>query len=168
MPPGESGVTLLFLHGFVSTVYDWHHQLDFSRAKGYGLLAPDMLGYGGTDKPRDTRLYQHTPMAQDVMDIIAAELPADMPLVAIGHDWGVAVLNRLVCYHGKRFAGFVFLNVAYMGPNPNPPHNLNELIPFSKSINGKKLYAYWELLTRPGADAICEENVYRVVASRVC
>ncbi|KZV83188.1 alpha/beta-hydrolase [Exidia glandulosa HHB12029] len=159
VPAGHKGVVLLFLHGFTSSVYDWHYQLDYFHNKGYGLLAPDMLGYGGSDKPRDTKLYQHTPLARDIMDIVAAEVPPDVPIIPVGHNWGVAVMNRLVCHHGKRFKGFVFLNVAYMGPNASAPYDLDELIPLSKQMSGKELYAYWELFTKPGADKICEDNI---------
>ena len=47
---------ILFLHGFPSTSYDWRHQISFFVAKGYGILAPDLLGFGETSKPRELEM----------------------------------------------------------------------------------------------------------------
>ncbi|KAH9914963.1 uncharacterized protein B0H18DRAFT_113011 [Fomitopsis serialis] len=33
---------------------------------GHSITAPDMLGYGGTDKPAETALYKHSAMCADV------------------------------------------------------------------------------------------------------
>ena len=50
-PPVSGKPTLLFLHGFPSTLQDWARQIRYFQPKGYGILAPDMLGAGGTSKP---------------------------------------------------------------------------------------------------------------------
>ncbi|KAF8922733.1 Alpha/Beta hydrolase protein [Mucidula mucida] len=47
---------LLFLHGFPSSSYDWRYQIEFFSNQGYGLIVPDMLGYGGTARPLETEL----------------------------------------------------------------------------------------------------------------
>lgn len=46
-----------------------------------------MLGYGGTDKPLDEKLYRIKLMADDLTDILDAE-KLDRVIV-IGHDWYV-------------------------------------------------------------------------------
>ncbi len=76
---------LLFLHGFPSTSYDWKHQIGFFKEKGYPLIVPDMLGYGGTSKPVDAMDYRHRLIAQDIVEILDNEKVARV--VAIGHDW---------------------------------------------------------------------------------
>jgi soluble epoxide hydrolase/lipid-phosphate phosphatase len=77
--------TILFIHGFPSTSYDWYHQINYFSERGFGVVAPDMLGYGGTDKPTDASLYLHTAIAQDLLDILDAEKVEKS--VVIGHDW---------------------------------------------------------------------------------
>lgn len=77
--------TLLFVHGFPSTSYDWRNQVAFFESGGYTIVAPDMLGYGGTDKPTETALYKHRAMCADVIDILDAENVDKV--IAIGHDW---------------------------------------------------------------------------------
>lgn len=150
------GTTLLWLHGFPSSIYEWHYQLDYFRAKGYGLIAPDMLGYGETDKPADAALYTRSAMARDVMDIVESLDLAKKP-VAIAHDWGAALLGRIVDLYNDRFAAFAFFNVGYVPPSP-VPFNLEAALVFMKNTTGKEGLAYWEFFTKDGADKVIEQN----------
>jgi soluble epoxide hydrolase / lipid-phosphate phosphatase len=86
-PPKDHQRTLLFLHGYPSTSYDWHKQVAFFVEKGYGTLVPDMLGYGGTDKPPAEELdkYSPTAMVKDLIELLEKEQVG--PAVAVGHDW---------------------------------------------------------------------------------
>jgi|SRR5712675_2086815 len=76
---------LTLFHGFPSSSWDWKNQVAYFKAKGFGLVVPDLLGYGGTDKPLDPKKYVPSGMAQDVIDILDAE--GIEKAVAIGHDW---------------------------------------------------------------------------------
>jgi pimeloyl-ACP methyl ester carboxylesterase len=40
--------TLLLIHGFPDFSYGWRHQIKPWASKGWRVVAPDMLGYGGT------------------------------------------------------------------------------------------------------------------------
>lgn len=81
--------TLVFLHGFPSTSKSWRHQVAFFEARGYDVIAPDMLGYGGTDKPTDTESYGSTGLARDIIDILDKEKVGfeGNRAIAVGHDW---------------------------------------------------------------------------------
>src|SRR5262249_56896630 len=48
---GGSGPLLLLLHGFPSSSYDWRLLLD--RETEHAAIAPDFLGFGLSEKPRD-------------------------------------------------------------------------------------------------------------------
>ena len=86
--PAVSGKpTLLFIHGFPSTSFDWSRQVAFFEANGYGLLVPDCLGYGGTSKPTHHEEFRWKLIAQDLIDILDAEHLDTV--VGIGHDWFV-------------------------------------------------------------------------------
>ena len=61
--------TILFLHGFPSSSQDWAEQVKFFSAKGYKIIAPDLLGYGGSSKPTDPIEYKLRAIANDVIDI---------------------------------------------------------------------------------------------------
>lgn len=66
----ESKPTLLLLHGFPSTSSDWSLVAAFFSREGYGVLVPDMLGYGGTDKPTDPDAYRLKKLAQDMIELL--------------------------------------------------------------------------------------------------
>ena len=76
---------LLLLHGFPSLSRDWQHVAKFFQSQGYGVLAPDLLGYGGTDKPTDAESYRMKQMSKDIIDILDHERIERA--VVIGHDW---------------------------------------------------------------------------------
>lgn len=55
------------------------------------MIAPDLLGYGGTSKPLKIEAYKGKGMAGDIAEILKAEkIPC---VVGVGHDW--LVLLRL-------------------------------------------------------------------------
>lgn len=85
LPQDTSKPILLLLHGFPSLSRDWMHVVLFFESQGYGIIAPDLLGYGGTDKPTDAESYRMKLMAKDIIDILDHERVASA--VAIGHDW---------------------------------------------------------------------------------
>jgi soluble epoxide hydrolase / lipid-phosphate phosphatase len=85
-PPKSSDVpTLLFLHGFPSNSDHWEHQVAYFSGKGYGVIAPDMLGYGGTSKPVDHKAFVVTTLATHCMGILDAE--GIQKALVVSHDW---------------------------------------------------------------------------------
>lgn len=84
-PAEKKNPYLLFLHGFPESCYDWLHQITFAREKGYGIVAPDLLGYGDTDRPDDVKEYRMKKMAEEVMGILDVE--GIDKVVGVGHDW---------------------------------------------------------------------------------
>lgn len=89
---------LLFLHGFPSTSRDWHNQVAFFGEKGYGLVVPDMLGYGGSSKPTDLTLHKPSLMVKDLIELLDCEKISKV--IAIGHDWYVAIASIDLCQCG--------------------------------------------------------------------
>jgi soluble epoxide hydrolase/lipid-phosphate phosphatase len=79
--------SILFLHGFPSTSHDWRHQISFFTAKGYGVLAPDLLGFGKTSKPMELEMYKGEDMARDIVEIMVFEGVG--VVVGVAHDWYV-------------------------------------------------------------------------------
>lgn len=90
-PPHTGQPTVLLVHGFPSLAVDWHPQIAYFQDKGYGVVAPDQLGYGGTDKPKESEAYVHSHLAKDMVDILDHEKLTDV--IAIGHDWYVYFYN---------------------------------------------------------------------------
>lgn len=147
--PGKP--TLLFLHGFPSTIYDWRKQLPYFEERGFGVAAPDLLGAGQSSKPTDPKAIRMNAMAQDIIDILDAL--GLQQVVGVGHDWGSMLLSRLSMLHQDRFQGLVWLAVGFR-PATLPPHlETGEIVP------GYDPYAYWEFFTRADAADVIRDNV---------
>ncbi|KAK2674220.1 Epoxide hydrolase-like [Fusarium oxysporum f. sp. vasinfectum] len=104
----------LFLHGFPSTSHHWRHQISFFKAKGYGIIAPDLLGFGETSRPTGLEMYKGEDMARDIVEILMSEGVGMM--VGVAHDWGCFLLSRLANYHPERFSAYAYIDHGYMAP----------------------------------------------------
>ena len=49
------GPLVVLVHGWPESWYSWRHQIPAIAAAGYHVIAPDMRGYGKSDKPRRRR-----------------------------------------------------------------------------------------------------------------
>lgn len=77
---------MVLLHGFPECSLTWRSQLLALGAAGYRAVAPDLRGYGDSDKPRAIADYRIEKLAQDVTGLIVALGREAAHLV--GHDWG--------------------------------------------------------------------------------
>lgn len=182
-PPTAAGKpTLLFVHGFPSTAYDWHKQVAYFRPLSYGIIAPDLLGAGGTAKPLDFNAFRMNAMARDVMDILAAE--GVYKVVGVSHDWfafvriyirmigiqgltyshcrGSPLLSRLAVLYPESFLPVGYAWIAVPFSEPVTFHfELEALMAYSKAKFGYESYSYWEFFLREDAHSVIQRNVRR-------
>jgi pimeloyl-ACP methyl ester carboxylesterase len=108
---GEGPVVLL-CHGFPESWYSWRHQLSAFAEAGYRAVAPDMRGYGQTEKPSAIDQYTLLHLAGDmvgVLDVLGAETA-----VIAGHDSGASVAWLAALLRPDRFRGVVGLSVPFI------------------------------------------------------
>ncbi|KAL0574466.1 hypothetical protein V5O48_007480 [Marasmius crinis-equi] len=162
-PPKEGQQTLVFIHGFPSTSYEWRYQaspqVPFFKEKGYGLIVPDTLGYGGSAKPTDPALYQMSLIAKDVVDILDAE-KIDQPVI-IGHDWGSIITARIVQIFPERVAAFGLLVASYQVPDPQ--FDYEKVLAFTKETMGYELIGYWGFFNEEDAARVIEDNIEKFI-----
>ncbi|KQY79253.1 MULTISPECIES: alpha/beta fold hydrolase [unclassified Brevundimonas] len=84
-----SGPLVLLIHGFPELGISWRAQVQALAAAGFHAVAPDMRGYGGTDKPADATDYSILHLVGDMVDLVRAL--GETPCVVVGHDWGAPV-----------------------------------------------------------------------------
>ncbi|PBP21085.1 alpha/beta-hydrolase [Diplocarpon rosae] len=133
---------ILFLHGFPGSSYDWRHQIFSFEQMGYGIIAPDLLGYGGTSKPLDMKAYTGKGMAGDLMELLKSE--NILQLVGIAHDWGSFLLSRLANYFPDLFLKLAFLDVGYSTPGHGLTRETVEFV--NKSVQeamGFEIFGYF-------------------------
>ena len=93
-----AGPTLLAIHGFPSASWDWHPMWGDLTAR-FRVIAPDMIGFGWSDKPRD---YDYSIMDQTTLhEGLLEELGVDRVHV-LAHDYGVTVVQELLARRADR------------------------------------------------------------------
>lgn len=80
-----TGRPVVLLHGFPEFWYGWRLQLPALAAAGFRAVAPDLRGYGRSERPRGLREYAIDRLVGDVA-ALAEHLGGPVDLV--GHDWG--------------------------------------------------------------------------------
>jgi len=91
-----SGPLVLLLHGFPELSESWRDVLPRLGAEGFHAVAPDLRGYGGTDRPRSG--YDIDTLAGDVVQL-ARYLQPGRPAHLVGHDWGGGIAYHVAAWH---------------------------------------------------------------------
>jgi pimeloyl-ACP methyl ester carboxylesterase len=110
------GPLVLLLHGWPESWYSWRHQLPALAAAGFHAVAPDMRGFGKTDKPAAVADYDIQHLTADIVGIIDAL--GEKTAVVIGHDWGAIVAWSCLLLHPDHFTALVAMSVPYGGRPP--------------------------------------------------
>jgi pimeloyl-ACP methyl ester carboxylesterase len=102
---------VVLCHGFPESWYSWRSQLMALAEAGYRAVAPDMRGYGQTDRPEEIEKYTLFHLVGDMVGVVA-ELKADRAVI-IGHDWGAPVAWHAALLRPDIFRGVVGLSVPF-------------------------------------------------------
>jgi pimeloyl-ACP methyl ester carboxylesterase len=86
---GAGDRTVVLLHGFPQTWWEWHHLIPILVQAGYRVIAPDYRGAGHSSRP--TSGYDKRTMAGDIRRLLREHLEVQHPVVMIGHDIGLMV-----------------------------------------------------------------------------
>jgi pimeloyl-ACP methyl ester carboxylesterase len=113
MSIAEQGVgpTVVLCHGFPESWYSWRHQLTTLADAGYHAVAPDMRGYGGTDRPDAIEQYTLLHLVGDMVGLLDALGVASA--VIAGHDWGAPVAWHAALLRPDRFRAVIGLSVPF-------------------------------------------------------
>ena len=119
-----TGKPLLLLHGWPEFWLTWEPIMT-SLADRYSLIAPDLRGFGDSDKPDGA--YgpdQHAADMLALMDALGIELAG-----VVGHDVGGAVMQPLARTAPRRLAGLFFFDFVYpgIGARMGAPDRLNHI-----------------------------------------
>ncbi|KAM0083688.1 hypothetical protein ACKRZS_004140 [Fusarium odoratissimum] len=164
IPPTAQSTTLLFLHGFPSTLTDWVHQIQHFSSEGYGVVALDLLGYGESSKPTDVNAYRLKPMSDEVIELLDH---LDLKTVAgIGHDFGATLLSRMAAYHPSRWEALVFLAVG--PPRLGTPFDVDMINTMTKQFLGYEMLGYIPWLADYRSQELLEKNAEATMSLMFC
>ncbi len=104
-PPDANPV--LLLHGVPSWSYLYRHIIP-KIADKYRVLAPDLIGFGKSDKPAKAKEHTfkaHIGWIQSFIDLLGLK-----EIILFGHDWGSLIGLRIAAEHPELFAGIIISN----------------------------------------------------------
>jgi haloalkane dehalogenase len=105
---GGDGKPVWFMHGEPTWSYLWRMVIPRVRDGGFRCIAPDMPGFGRSDKPTDMDWYTYDAHAE-AMGALFEQLDLhDVTFVV--HDWGGPVGLRVATEHADRVARLVILD----------------------------------------------------------
>lgn len=102
------GAPVIFMHGEPTWSFLWRKVIPPVRDAGFRCVAPDLAGFGGSDKPTDIGWYSY-----DRHTELAASLLEDLDLrgaTIVVHDWGGPIGLRLAVEHAERIERIVILD----------------------------------------------------------
>lgn len=107
---GGTGPAVILLHGWPDRATLWTEQADALAAAGYRVIAPDLRGFGDSDRPEEVEHYAMGALRHDVLGVADA-LGVDRFALA-GHDWG-AVLGWTLALSTDRVTRYAAFSVGH-------------------------------------------------------
>jgi epoxide hydrolase 4 len=105
------GPLVLLLHGFPECWVSWRNQLPALAEAGFRVVAPDLRGYGKSDKPAGLDAYRVEVLARDVSRLI--EALGEKRAHVVGHDWGGAIAWFFAMWYPERLDRLAILNAPH-------------------------------------------------------
>ena len=136
---GGVGPPLLLLHGYPQTHVEWH-KIAPKLAEHYTVVAPDLRGYGDSEKPPapegDLSVYCKRTTAQDQVEVMGKIGFESFHVV--GHDRGARVGHRMALDHPERVRTFTSLDVV---PSQAAFDHMDSQLSFA--------WFHWHLMRQP-------------------
>ena len=107
----EDGAPVLFMHGWPDSHVLWRHQVKALSDAGYRTIAPDLRGFGASDKPEDVEAYK---LAHTVVDMVAVlDACGVQSANVVSHDWGAVAAWGMAAFVPDRVERLVAMSVGH-------------------------------------------------------
>ena len=105
------GRPVILLHGFPDSWHLWRHQIAALATAGYRVLAPDLRGFGRSDKPPAVEDYSLRATVGDVAGIL--DDAGIERATVVGHDWGAGLAWAVASYLPDRVERLAVVSVGH-------------------------------------------------------
>lgn len=128
----QEGEVVLMLHGEPSWSFLYRKMIPFFSAEGYRAVAPDLVGFGKSDKPSKKEDYTYQRHLDWLYTLIEHLDLRKITLVC--QDWGGLLGLRLVARHPYRFARVVVANTMLPTGEQKVPKAFKAWQTFSQTV----------------------------------
>ncbi len=104
----RNGQVVIMMHGEPSWSFLYRHMIAAVAAAGYRVIAPDLIGFGKSDKPANTSDYSYSRHVGWMTEWFTQIDVSDAVLFC--QDWGGLLGLRLVSAFPEKFAGVIAAN----------------------------------------------------------
>jgi pimeloyl-ACP methyl ester carboxylesterase len=109
----RDGKPVLLIHGFPDSSSLWRHQIPALTRAGFRVIAPDLRGFGESDRPEGVDAYAVPTLIGDALGVLDA---LGVPRAhVVCHDWGAAVGWGLAMFVPDRVDRLVACSVGHFG-----------------------------------------------------
>ena len=111
-----SGPAVLFLHGEPTWSFLWRKIIPPVVGAGHRAIAPDLIGFGRSDKPPDVSWYtydRHVASVERLVDALGLDR-----ITLVVHDWGGPIGLRFAVEHDALVDRLVILDTGIGGGKP--------------------------------------------------
>ncbi len=110
---GAGDRTMVLLHGYPQTWWEWRHVLTPLVRAGWRVIAPDYRGAGGSSKPATG--YDKRTMASDIYKLLREHLGITGSITLVGHDIGMMVAYAFASEYPKAVGKLVLMEAPLPG-----------------------------------------------------
>jgi pimeloyl-ACP methyl ester carboxylesterase len=154
------GPLIILCHGFPECWYSWRHQLPALAKAGFRAVAPDLRGYGQSDRPEEVEKYTILHDIGDIVGLVNA-LGAKQAVIA-GHDVGATIAWQAALLRPDRFRAVIALSV------PFRPRGFGGLVPPTTLMPRNDDAVFYQLfLQTPEAEAALGRDLRRTFRSQL-
>jgi pimeloyl-ACP methyl ester carboxylesterase len=140
------GPLVILCHGFPECWYSWRHQLRALAEAGFRAVAPDLRGYGRSDRPEEVENYTILDDIGDIVGLVDA-LGAKQAVIA-GHDIGAAIAWQTALLRPDIFRAVIALSPPFRSRGFGDQGPPTTLMPRTENAVFYQLF-----LQTPGAEA---------------
>jgi pimeloyl-ACP methyl ester carboxylesterase len=153
------GPLVILCHGFPECWYSWRHQLPALAKAGFRAVAPDLRGYGRSDRPQEVEKYTILHDIGDIVGLIDA-FGVKQAIIA-GHDIGATVAWQAALLRPDRCRGVIAL-----GPPFRPRVFGGSAPPTTLMPRNENAVFYQLFLQTPEAEAALGRDIRRMFRSQ--
>jgi len=127
------GDVVLLTHGEPSWSYLYRHMIPPLVAAGHRVIAPDLVGFGKSDKPAERTDYTYARHVEWARELVFDKLDLS-GITLFCQDWGGLIGLRLVAEHPDRFDRVVASNTFIPTGDSHPGDGFNMWLDFSQNV----------------------------------
>jgi len=135
---------VLLLHGVPAWSYLYRHLITNIAKTGTRVVAPDLIGFGKSDKPANTKSHSYQSHVEWMTEFINILNLKEITLFC--HDWGSLIGLRIAALHPDLFNGIIVSN----GMLPTGEHKIHPKLKLWKFIARHSPYIPVDLVIESG------------------